>query len=376
MKGGGISLSNINYIFIFIMIIFAAFIFFQYHINSKLNQKISNINRIKDSLYYVADKVSMTSNEQEIYKHILDAAVELIPGASKGSILIIEGDGKFHFKAVKGFTEKLKDMTLEKEEIFLYNLNNFTETAIIENPMKLDEDIVTSDNIASLKNLNVLSMSCTISSPIYIDGNLIGIINVDSTENKRVFSNEDKALMNYIRNELQLALKNSFIKSSLTYLANFDELTGIFNRRYFRQILEIELNRIKEENSEACIVFIDVDDFKYINDTYGHSAGDDALRMFSDILKNSIRSTDIYARMSGDEFVVLFLGCNEAVAAERMINIRNRLSKEKFGKVKIDFSYGITYINKDIKLTSDSILNEADRKMYENKRCKVIRSIR
>lgn len=369
-------MSGIRYIFIFIMIIFAAFIFLQYHSNRKLKLQIENINRIKDSLYYVADKVSMISNEEEIYKHILDAAVELIPGASKGSILIIEEDGKFHFKAVKGFTEKLKEMALEKEEIFLYNLNNFTETAIIQNPIKLDERIVNSDNISSLKNLNALGMSCTISSPIYIDGNLIGLINVDSIESKRVFSNEDKALMNYIKNELQLALKNSFIKSSLTYLANFDELTGIFNRRYFRQILEIELNRIKEENLEACIVFIDVDDFKYINDTYGHSAGDDALRMFSSILKNSIRSTDIYARMSGDEFVVLFLGCNEDITDERMINIKNRLSKERLGKVKLDFSYGITYINKDTKLTSDSVLNEADKKMYENKRCKIIRSIK
>lgn len=351
-------------------------IFLQHHNNSKLKLQIKNINKIKDSLYYVSDRISMISNEEEIYNHILNTAVDLIPGASKGSILIIEEDGKFYFKAVKGFNEKLKGICLEREEVFLYNLNKFQETAIIKNPTKFDEEIVSSENISSLKGLDAFEISCTISSPIYIDEKLIGLINVDSMENKKVFTDDDKALMNYIKNELQLALKNSLIKNGLRYLANFDELTGSFNRRYFRQVLEVELNKIREEDSEACVVFIDVDDFKYINDTYGHRIGDEALRLFSDILKNSIRNTDVYARMSGDEFVVLFLGCNESVANERMRNIKERLYKERLGTVKIDFSYGINYINKDTRLTPDSILNEADKKMYEDKRCKIIRSVR
>lgn len=369
-------MSGFGFIEIFVIIVLTTVIIFQYDYNCRLKLKINTINKTKDSLYFVADRVSMLSDEEEIYKHILEAAVDLIPGATNGSILIIDEDGRFHFKAVKGFTEELKNMALGREEVFLYSLNNFTETAIIKEPMKLDEKIVNLDNVSSLKKLDVLEISCTISSPIYIDGKLIGLINVDSTERKKVFTDEDKALMNYIKNELQLALKNSYIKNSLRYLVNFDELTGSFNRRYFRQVLEAELNDIKKQNAEACVVFIDVDDFKRINDTFGHRTGDEALKLFSYILKNNIRNTDIYARMAGDEFVVLFRNCNETVADERMRNIKDKLSKERLGRINVDFSYGITYINKDTKLTPDGILNEADEKMYENKRFKVLRNIK
>lgn len=379
MLCGGVYLLESGLVLLVILSMVAVLIItilMQYCYNSKLKHKIKNINKLKDSLYYVADRISMINNEEEIYKEILEAAVALVPTASKGSILMMEEDGKFHYKVVKGFNEKLNEIALDKEDIFLYHMNNFEETAIIKNPTNIYERVASINAITSLSNLNVLEIGSTISAPIYIDGKLVGVINVDSDDKKRGFTEDDRILMNHIKNELQLALKNSFIKNSLRYLANFDELTGSFNRRYFKQILEIELNRIREDDTEACIVFIDVDDFKYINDTYGHIVGDEALKFFSGALRNSIRSTDIYARMAGDEFVVLFLGCNENVAEQRMHNIKEKISKERLGKVKIEFSYGITYVNKDSAFTSESILNEADKKMYENKRCKVVRSIR
>jgi diguanylate cyclase (GGDEF)-like protein len=364
------------------IVIFTIIIFFlvcvisiQYHNVVEIQSNIKNINRTTDLLYIVADKISNTNDEKEVYKYILNTAVELIPNASKGSILIMEEDGRFHFKALKGFSEKISNVTLSREEVFLHNINNFAETAIIKNPRKFDEKIFKSWNVETFKRTEALNICCTISSPIYLDGKLIGLINVDSIEPNKMFTEKDKALMNYIKNELQLALKNSFIRNKLTYLANFDELTGLYNRRYFRKLFEESIVKIHENCLPSCFVFIDIDEFKYINDTFGHSAGDDALKLFCDILRENIDGDDIYARMSGDEFVILYFNCNEESARARMEGIREALTKKNVNKIsiKIDFSFGITPLDSKAKVSIDGILSHADRKMYENKRSKCLK---
>ena len=173
--------------------------------------------------------------------------------------------------------------------------------------------------------------------------------------------------MNYIKNELQLALKTSSIQSSLRYFANVDELTGVFNRRYVKQLFEREIENIKITGQSCVIVSMDIDNFKRINDTYGHSAGDTALRIFSTILKQNIRNTDIYGRLSGDEFALLLRNISKEKAEEKMEDIRQHLIGNNIGSIRLCFSYGIYYLDKDNMLSVEEILDDADKKMYKYK---------
>lgn len=366
--------AGMNAIFVIVILFLICIISIQYDNMKQIKVKIKSIDKTKDSLYIITEKISNTNDEKEIYGYILNTAVELIPNASKGSILIMGEDGRFHFKALEGFSEKISNVSLSKEEAFLYNINNFAETAIIKNPRKFDERVVKKPNIETFKRTEALNICSTISSPIYLDGTLIGLINVDSIDPGRMFTEEDKILMNYIKNELQLALKNSYIKNKLTYLAHFDELTGLYNRRYFKILFEEAINKIHKNDLQACFVFIDIDDFKYINDTFGHNAGDDTLKLFCEILKENIKGDDIYARMSGDEFVILYLNCSEELAVVKMEKIREALQKQNIDNIgfKVDFSFGITPLDSKIKASADSILSCADKKMYENKRSKCL----
>lgn len=336
----------------------------------KLDARLKKMEDTKDTLYYVGEEISKAENKQGAYSLILDAAIKLIPRACKGSILMLEEDGFFHFKSLKGYSLDLLNMKLNPEEIFLYKMNNFRETAIIENPKKFDQEKLEKCKVQFLEELDVLNISCTLSSPIYIDGILKGLINVDSIEKNKIFTREDVNIMNYIKNELQLALKNFIITDKLRYKANYDELTGLYNRRYFKIRFSGELEMIKRYKNSCCLALIDLDDFKKINDTFGHNAGDKVLKFFSDILRENIRETDVYARMSGDEFIILFINCSEENARKKMEEFRENVNNESYDNIKIDFSYGLCMIDSQNNLTSDEIFGIADKAMYDNKKYK------
>lgn len=339
----------------------------------RCKKELTVMTSLKDTIYDMEEKVSKTDNLETVYKIILNTAIDIIPSAEKGTVLLLEEDGKFHFKSQLGFSEDLKGMTLEKQEAYLCGLNNFSETAIIDDPFKYDTNIIDENKMKEMHEVNAFTISCTISSPIWIEGKLIGLINVDSTKKREGFHKEDVKLMNYIKNELQLVLKNSFIQDRLRYMANYDELTGLYSRRYFRSLFAAEINYIKRYMNTCTLALIDLDDFKNINDTLGHGQGDKALKLFARVLTENIRNTDIYARMSGDEFVILFKNANKKDVDIKIHTLRSILSKKDISGMKIDFSYGLCEINAKDSLSEDEILKIADIEMYKDKKNKGVR---
>lgn len=367
-------MGSINFLLVLLLVLLFIVIIFQCFEIKRISSKLILTDKVKNTLLMVSEKILQTNSEKEIYDLILHTAVDLIPNADKGSILLLNEDNVFRFNTVVGFSENLKNVSIKKEEAYLYNINNFSETAIIRNPNKFDEGNLSRDKIEALKKYEALDIKCTLSSPIYFEEKLIGLINIDSKISEKAFTQDDVILMNYIKSELQLALKNSFIQSKLRYMANFDELTGLFNRRYFKQFFNKELLRIKRYKTEVCLALIDLDDFKNINDTYGHNMGDRTLRFFADVLRENIRKSDIYARMSGDEFVILFVNCSKQKAIERLESIRRSLSKNKLENIDLTFSYGVCRIDPDLSMTPDDIFGAADREMYKDKGNKCCRN--
>lgn len=359
-----------------IIILLVLLLFLYIYYNILLIKKIQHLNLIQDVLYNVSEKVSNCDEECEIYHYILDAAVELIPYASKGSVLILEEDGQFHFKALNGYDENIKKVSLSQEELYLNKINEFKNTAIVGNPRRFDEYNMHINKVDTLRNYRAIEIYCTISSPIYIEGKLMGVVNVDSDKPNKTFNKKDAKLMNHIKNELQLALKNTVIRNRLTYMANYDELTGLYNRRYIKHLLEREIKNINQGNSYACIIFIDIDNFKSINDTYGHIVGDKTLKIFSDVLRDNIKVTDLYGRLSGDEFLILYKNCDCNMAEKKIIEIKDKLRFMKMEDVTISFSYGLYFIDDSNKLNSEKILKIVDEKMYLNKKNKYANRVR
>jgi diguanylate cyclase (GGDEF)-like protein len=108
-------------------------------------------------------------------------------------------------------------------------------------------------------------------------------------------------------------------QKQLEYLANYDSLTGLPNRALFHDRLRHAIERAKRANKRNAVAFVDVDNFKFVNDTLGHPAGDQLLRLITERLKNSVRAEDTLCRFGGDEFALLFEDIDNLVSVGRVI---------------------------------------------------------
>ena len=159
-------------------------------------------------------------------------------------------------------------------------------------------------------------------------------------------------------------------QSKLDYLAHHDALTSLPNRYYFNQRLEQALNHAKRAESKLAILFIDLDRFKNINDSFGHTAGDHLLVHLSNSLKEKVRLEDTVARISGDEFIILFedIECTDTLvnAVEKIMSVFDTSFPIEGHNVRITASIGISLFPMDGDNSADLIRN-ADAAMYRAK---------
>ncbi|MDX1808449.1 MAG: diguanylate cyclase [Sulfurospirillaceae bacterium] len=163
-------------------------------------------------------------------------------------------------------------------------------------------------------------------------------------------------------------------EAELQYMANYDMLTKLPNRILLKDRLEQAILRSKRSQKNFAILFIDLDKFKEVNDTFGHNAGDQLLQMVADRIKTTIRQTDTLARFGGDEFVLIL---ESASSKEQYIliakSILEKLSMpftlDHSTQVRIACSIGIEICNEHSECSSEaSLIHNADKAMYEAKR--------
>ena len=176
--------------------------------------------------------------------------------------------------------------------------------------------------------------------------------------------------------EVELAESKNKIQKKDAYilalqsLLTTDELTLITNRRGFFDHFEHELDRVHRDVSKGgVLMMIDLDNFKTINDTYGHGAGDEALRLVAKTLSAYIRKMDCVARLGGDEFVVLFANADRDHCLDRAQKLARKLNRlvlrHDGNRIGIKASLGIKSYGKGDSVTS--VLGSADAAMYDNK---------
>lgn len=156
-------------------------------------------------------------------------------------------------------------------------------------------------------------------------------------------------------------------REKLVHLNHNDSLTGLFSRSYWEQRLLEEFNRCKRSNENACVMMVDIDHFKMINDTYGHLVGDQVLNQFGTLLKQ-LRVSDIAGRYGGEEFAVILP--NSSLEESLQVSERLRKEIEKFQFDHIDtctVSIGIALLDKNFE-DAYQWLNAADKALYQSKK--------
>lgn len=158
----------------------------------------------------------------------------------------------------------------------------------------------------------------------------------------------------------------------LRRMSTGDRLTGLFNRAYAEEYLTTELFRSQRAGSMFVVAMLDVDHFKRFNDTYGHAAGDKALQGVAEVLRATVRRTDIVARYGGEEILMIFPGADIASGMEKVDEIRVRLGLNDItlprgGTARVTVSIGVAAWPADA-LTVPALLDIADARLYDAKR--------
>jgi diguanylate cyclase (GGDEF)-like protein len=149
-----------------------------------------------------------------------------------------------------------------------------------------------------------------------------------------------------------------------------DDLTSISNRRGFMMLAQNSLNMCSRNQQPASLIFFDLNDFKQVNDQYGHAEGDTALKAFADQMKQVFRNSDVIARIGGDEFVVLLSGATIEYAMEITSRFQQTLTEynQQVNRgYAISFSEGIIEIAHDQTKSLETMIDRADSAMYDTK---------
>lgn len=211
--------------------------------------------------------------------------------------------------------------------------------------------------------------SSFISFPILIGDRRIAVMNFTDRAGGDAFGERDIELLHTIAPQIAVAIDRTTLKDragEFEQLSVTDSLTGLLNRRYLDERLEEEMNRARRHRSAISLMMIDVDSFKSYNDSFGHPAGDLALKMVSAALKDTLRADDVAARFGGEEFAILLPRTNADEAGAIAERIRSRVEHTDIPNRRITISIGVASHSNEFDSPKDWI-TAADMALYEAK---------
>ncbi|ADQ07832.1 diguanylate cyclase [Caldicellulosiruptor hydrothermalis 108] len=219
-----------------------------------------------------------------------------------------------------------------------------------------------------LKNKISQAFQSVVYVPVHRYNRLVGFLICYSKIKNFNITDELKDGLTIFMNFSQALLSQIERIEKIRNLSTEDELTGLYNRRYFIKELILESIAADRYKNKFCVAFFDMDNLKLLNDFYGHSVGDKAIRMIGRIIRDNIRKTDIPARLGGDEFAVIFKNCSKDAIEDRIKNIKQLIEKESELQLpkKIRVSCGVA-VYPDDTTSLDELLKIADMRMYDEK---------
>jgi diguanylate cyclase (GGDEF)-like protein len=209
-----------------------------------------------------------------------------------------------------------------------------------------------------------------ISYPIMLGEKGLAIMNFTDKVGEDRFERHDLELLDSIAPQIAVAVDRMVLRDragEYEQLSITDPLTGLLNRRYIEERLAEEVNRADRSGDPMSFMMIDVDEFKSYNDRYGHPAGDEALKIVGQILRENLRGADVAARYGGEEFSVLLPETSVEESRTIAERIRRHVEETKFPRRKVTVSIGIATLGGDVAGVKE-LIAAADAALYQAKR--------
>ncbi|MGV8984495.1 diguanylate cyclase [Clostridium sp.] len=312
--------------------------------NTKLEKRLDNLTNIVEISKYINSNIS----DSNLIPMINDMIIG-VSGVTFSSIYLFEFD-KLVVKATNSYETDL-DLKFKEDFVDLSGGKLF----VINSKSFVGEELM-KDKVHS-----------TIGIPINLRDEFTGYIIVEHTL-WNFFSREHINFIFSIANQIAIAIENSLLYAKVKESSIRDPLLEIYNRKYFFDTIENKLH--KDKSIEFAIVMVDIDDFKKVNDAYGHQVGDEILLSITNTISENLTEKDIVARYGGEEIVIYIHEVeNYNIVYNRIDNIRkkisNIISKNKKLINPITASFGISYYKGN--KTVDKVLEIADRMLYKAK---------
>ncbi len=333
---------------------------------------INKNKKLQDTILKLNHSIVTTKKTETLLDEILATAIRTIEDSDAGSLLVPGEDGFVKYISAFGMNlEDLHKVKMKIEDTFVVKLNKKDEfnPVIVRDKINFIQNFNQGDNTDFFESSGTYDYRCSLSAPIVIDSTMYGVLCLDS-RSVNAFNKEDIRMMEYFTSEMAIVIKNSRLINKAIQLAKYDSLTNVHNRHFFEEIARMAFEEAQRYKGHLHVVLFDLDNFKTVNDTYGHENGDNVLKLFAEMFSKSIRGSDVFARFGGDEFIALFRNSTAENVEKRIISIIKELEKSSltFGSSKyiVKFSYGIAGYPEE-GTTLEELLRTADAHMYKNK---------
>ncbi|MBR1616638.1 sensor domain-containing diguanylate cyclase [bacterium] len=331
---------------------------------AELQKSLNNIS----ILYNISQAVNFIDDLKKLLQVIIQKALITLE-AEKGSLMLYDyANNALQVRIVSGLKDKQLEDSINNGSVQCAQIavgegiagTVFMERKpIITNLGSADPRFILKEYISNTKSL--------LCAPLVAKGEVIGVINITNKKNDKLFNQKDLEFITSLANQAAIAIDNA----KLYELATKDGMTKLYIYRHFYTLLENEIRRCARYKRNMSLVMLDIDDFKHVNDTYGHLTGDMILKRLAATLQETIRQIDIPARYGGEEFVIILPETDKKDACVIAERIRKNISQIS---IKIDdntsisptVSMGVAQFNVDA-TEAKELINAADTALYHSK---------
>lgn len=319
-----------------------------------------------ETLMEIARALASPNEIQDILEQIMVQVSRLLKPKAWSLLLLDEVTGELEFAvAISAVGESLKGVRLPKG-------HGVAGWVAVNGESLIIPDVRTDPRFAAefdqKLSFTTRSIACV---PIKNQEQIFGVIELINSHEDGIFDEADERILVTIADFAGIAIANAKSITKIKQLVITDDLTGLYNSRYFFEQVDYEVARAKRYETPLSLVFFDLDRFKRVNDTYGHLDGSRLLAEVGAIVQKNIRKTDRAARYGGDEFVIILPQTEKAGARVLATKLLEALHDYPFvsnsgDRLKVTGSFGIASFPEDA-VTASELINAADEAMYRVK---------
>lgn len=331
--------------------------------------KATNLRRTMEGFAVVHDMAkSLTSSLQldQVLNTIMEKVEQLLQPDTWSLLLVDEKTNELYFQIATGeAAAKLKDVRLKMGEGIAGWVAQSGQAEIVPD---VGKDPRFNKQVDQMTQMSTHSIVCV---PIRTEERVLGVIEIINHIGHRDFDQADLGLLQAMADYAAIALENALHVQRIHELTITDDTTDLYNVRHLNFVLETEIYRSKRYQYEFSLLFIDLDHFKQVNDTYGHLVGSKLLRELATFLRGSLRLIDYAFRYGGDEFVILLPQTDKESASIVARRLREQLNTTVFIRdeglnLRVTASIGLATYPGDATTKADMI-RMADEAMYHVK---------